>query len=144
MSGKKYLGLAMIIIASLALSGCGEKFPDLTEEEYAQTVEYAVGLLMKYSNNGESKLTYVDPVIAQETIEQNNKKKEEEMHEDPFDLGPAPIDDPDEASSFSSDEDNADASMSGASDENGEGAEASEGDDAGKGDEGPDSESKDA
>ncbi|RKM54061.1 hypothetical protein D6853_14055 [Butyrivibrio sp. X503] len=137
MSAKKYLGVAVIISAALALTACGEKFPTMTEEQYDQTVEYAVGLLMKYSNNGESKLTYVDPVIAQEMIEQQNKKQEEEMHDAFADVGPRAEDMFEEGSSFSSGDEFADASSIESSDgsdvenEN----EASEGSDVNKVDE---------
>ncbi|MBP3278985.1 MAG: hypothetical protein J6M44_08530, partial [Butyrivibrio sp.] len=60
---------------SLSLVGCGEKFPDLTEEQYKQTVEYAAGLLMRYSNNGQERLIYVD---AAEIEKQRQKKAREE------------------------------------------------------------------
>lgn len=60
MKGKKYLALALIMSALLLVGGCGESFPELTEEEYDQTVEFAVGLLLKYSNNDQSKLAKVD------------------------------------------------------------------------------------
>ena len=57
---KKYFVPTLMIGMVLALTGCGDQFPSLTEEEYDQTVEYAVGLLMKYSRNEQAKLTYVD------------------------------------------------------------------------------------
>ncbi len=57
---KRYLQAALIVGMMLTLSGCGEKFPDLTEEQYKQTVEYAAGLLMKYSNNDQERLVVVD------------------------------------------------------------------------------------
>ena len=57
---KKYFVPAFMIGMVMALTGCGEAFPSLTAEEYDQTVEYAVGLLMKYSRNEQAKLTYVD------------------------------------------------------------------------------------
>ena len=60
MRGRKYVISAILMSLALSLTGCGESFPDLTDEEYEQTVEFAVGLLMKYSNNGQEKLTYVD------------------------------------------------------------------------------------
>ena len=78
MSGKKYLGLAFILGAVLALSGCGESFPEMTEDEYNQTVEYAVGLLMRYSNNGQEKLIYVD---AKE-VEKQRKKEAEKLEKE--------------------------------------------------------------
>ncbi len=60
MRTKKYLALALITSAILFVSGCGESFPELSQEEYDQTVEFAVGLLLKYSNNDQSKLAKVD------------------------------------------------------------------------------------
>lgn len=78
MRGKKYFGLAIIMSATLALFGCGEAFPELTEDEYNQTVEFAVGLLMKYSNNGQAKLTYVDAKEVQKERDKEAKEAEKE------------------------------------------------------------------
>ena len=75
MRGKRFFSAALIISLSLSLVGCGEKFPDLTEEQYKQTVEYAAGLLMRYSNNGQERLIYVD---AAEIEKQRQKKAMEE------------------------------------------------------------------
>ena len=75
MRGKRFFSAALIISLSLSLVGCGEKFPDLTEEQYKQTVEYAAGLLMRYSNNGQERLIYVD---AAEIEKQRQKKAREE------------------------------------------------------------------
>ena len=75
MRGKRFFSTALIISLSLSLVGCGEKFPDLTEEQYKQTVEYAAGLLMRYSNNGQERLIYVD---AAEIEKQRQKKAREE------------------------------------------------------------------
>jgi hypothetical protein len=81
MSGKKYLGLAFILGAVLALSGCGESFPEMTEDEYNQTVEYAVGLLMRYSNNGQEKLIYVDAKEVEKQRKKEAEKLEKEQEE---------------------------------------------------------------
>ncbi len=75
MRGKRFFSSALAICLSLSLVGCGEKFPDLTEEQYKQTVEYAAGLLMRYSNNGKERLIYVD---AAEIEKQRKKKAKEE------------------------------------------------------------------
>ena len=75
MRGKRFFSAALVISLSLSLVGCGEKFPDLTEEQYKQTVEYAAGLLMRYSNNGQERLIYVD---AAEIEKQRQKKAREE------------------------------------------------------------------
>ncbi|MCR4757030.1 MAG: hypothetical protein K5792_04445 [Butyrivibrio sp.] len=78
MRGKRLPGIIIALSTVLALTGCGEKFPDLTEEQYNQTVEYAVGLLMKYSNNGQAKLTYVDAKEEQDQRDREARKKERE------------------------------------------------------------------
>ena len=107
---KKYLGIAILISAALSLTGCGESFPELTDEEYAQTVEFAVGLLMKYSNNGQAKLTYVD--VKEETRQRARaeaQKAKEEQTKEPEKETPKPVEpepvktpEPTEASSASS------------------------------------------
>ena len=64
-------GLCMCIAGTmlLALSGCGGKFPDLTDEQYNHVVEYASGLLLKYSNNGVKKMTYLEPTQPVEGVD---------------------------------------------------------------------------
>ena len=71
MMKKRYFQAALIVGITLLLSGCGEKFPDLTEEQYKQTVEYAAGLLMKYSNNGQERLVVVD---VKEVLKERQKE----------------------------------------------------------------------
>ncbi len=78
MKGRRYLVTAILLSAMIALSGCGESFPELTEEEYNQTVEFAVGLLMKYSNNDQSKLTYVNAKEEQKAREKAARKEAQE------------------------------------------------------------------
>jgi hypothetical protein len=73
MRGRKYLGIISAICLALLSAGCGEKFPEMTEEEYNHTVEYAAGLLMRYSNNGQERLIYVD---AKEVEKQRKKDAE--------------------------------------------------------------------
>jgi hypothetical protein len=75
MRGKRYLGIISAICLALLSTGCGETFPEMTEEEYNHTVEYAAGLLMRYSNNGQERLIYVD---AQEVEKQRKKEAEKE------------------------------------------------------------------
>ena len=60
MMKKRYLQAVIIVMTALMMTGCGTKFPDLTDEQYKQTVEYAAGLLLKYSNNGQKRLVVVD------------------------------------------------------------------------------------
>ncbi len=62
MRGKSATALLSIVTISLVmLSGCGNSFPEMSQEEYDQTVQYAAGLLMRYSNNAVEKLIYVNP-----------------------------------------------------------------------------------
>ena len=71
MKKTKYLQAALIVGLTLIMTGCGEKFPDLTQEQYDQTVEYAAGLLMKYSNNGQERLVVVD---VKEVLKERQKE----------------------------------------------------------------------
>ena len=87
---KKYFGSALIFAAVLSLTGCGEQFPTLTDEEYNQTVEYAVGLLMKYSRNDQAKLTYVDPDIIKKERELQARALEEAQKAEELPVEPAP------------------------------------------------------
>ncbi|WP_026651827.1 hypothetical protein [Butyrivibrio proteoclasticus] len=73
MRGKKYLVASIVIGTTLVCSACGSSLPDLTEEEYNQTIEYAAGILMKHSNNEQERLVYVDP----EAVEKERERKAE-------------------------------------------------------------------
>ncbi|MBQ6589565.1 MAG: hypothetical protein IJI01_12930 [Butyrivibrio sp.] len=92
MRAKKYLGIMTAICIAFSLAGCGEAFPEMTEDEYNQTVEFAVGLLMKYSNNGQAKLTYVDAkeVAKQRAKEEAKAEKEKAKAESAQTTTPAP------------------------------------------------------
>ncbi len=85
MKVKRTVLVTIALAMTVALSGCGEKVPDMTEEEYAQVVEFAVGLLMKYSNNDQEKLTYVDAKEVQKEREKEAKlaaQAEEKLKEE--------------------------------------------------------------
>lgn len=56
MMKRKINGMIGILIGVVLLSGCGTKFPELSEEQNQQVAEYAVGLLMKYDEKHESRL----------------------------------------------------------------------------------------
>lgn len=56
----KIVGSILLVTASLLLTACGATIPEMTEEESAQVVEYAAGLLLKYDQNYESKLVEED------------------------------------------------------------------------------------
>jgi hypothetical protein len=73
MKTKKYSKAVLAICVALMMTGCGEQFPELTEEEYNHTVEYAAGLLMKYSNNEQERLVVIDT----KALEKERKKEAE-------------------------------------------------------------------
>lgn len=50
-----------ISLAAALLSGCGESFPVLTQEEYNLIVDYSAGVLSKYSKGNGDRLTRVRP-----------------------------------------------------------------------------------
>ncbi|MCR5556347.1 MAG: hypothetical protein K6F75_02150 [Butyrivibrio sp.] len=99
MKGKKYLAVALIMSALLLVGGCGDSFPELTDEEYDQTVEFAVGLLLKYSNNDQSKLAKVDvkelkkqrEKEARAAAQEEKKREETEKTQTPQPTTPAPV-----------------------------------------------------
>ena len=66
--------MAVLCVASLFLTGCGSTFPEMTEEEYNQTVQYAVSLLMKYSNNGVERLSSISALEMQHQIEKEERE----------------------------------------------------------------------
>ena len=69
---KRYPALVLTILVAAFLTACGGGLPDMTEDEYNHTIEYAAGVLMKYSNNGQERLIYVDAAELQK-----QRKKEE-------------------------------------------------------------------
>ncbi|MCR5404405.1 MAG: hypothetical protein K6E91_11400 [Butyrivibrio sp.] len=69
---KKYPALVLAILVAAFLTACGGGLPSMTEDEYNHTIEYAAGVLMKYSNNGQERLIYVDAAQLQK-----QRKKEE-------------------------------------------------------------------
>ncbi len=83
---KKCSQIIAALCVVMALSGCGQTFPELTEEQYKQTVEYAAGLLMKYSNNGQERLVYVDAAELEKQRKRQEAKEAEEAQQTP----PAP------------------------------------------------------
>ena len=88
MRAKKYFGIILILCMAMVMSGCGTKFPEMTEEEYNHTVEYAAGLLMRYSNNGQERLIYVD---AKELEKQRKKEEKEAAKEETAKTETTPI-----------------------------------------------------
>lgn len=66
--------LAIGITSSLLLTGCGSQFPEMTQEEYDQVVQYSVNLLLKYSNNGVERLSSLSALEMQKQIEKENRE----------------------------------------------------------------------
>lgn len=61
-SGKKVIAILIsALICGMGLSGCGEQFPTLTQEEYDLIVDYSAGVLAKYSTSSGDKLTRLPP-----------------------------------------------------------------------------------
>ncbi len=58
----------------LLLTGCGSQIPEMTDEEYNQTVQYMVSLLMKYSNNGVEKLSSLSSLELQKQMEKEDRE----------------------------------------------------------------------
>ncbi|WP_026490585.1 MULTISPECIES: hypothetical protein [unclassified Butyrivibrio] len=57
----------------LLLTGCGSQIPEMTEDEYNQTVQYMVSLLMKHSNNGVEKLSSLSSLELQRQLERDDR-----------------------------------------------------------------------
>ena len=60
-----------VILTAALLSGCGESFPVLTQEEYNLIVDYSAGVLSKYSKGNGDKLTRVMPEVPEEEGAEN-------------------------------------------------------------------------
>ncbi len=65
---------AICLTSSLILTGCAT-FPEMSEEEYNQTVQYAASVLMKHSNNGVERLSSVSALELQKQIEKEDREK---------------------------------------------------------------------
>lgn len=74
-------GIICIAIASFFMTACGSTVPEMTEEQNAQVVEYAAGLLLKYDENYHSRLVEEteEPVkeAEAETLEKESEQEEE-------------------------------------------------------------------
>lgn len=76
------LGIIGIMAAVLPVSACGVSGPELTEEQNAQVVEYAAGLMLKYDENYHSRLEEeIEEEPAEEPAEPMEQPKEEEPEE---------------------------------------------------------------
>lgn len=65
MRKRNSMGIAFLMTTVLTLSACGSTVPEMSEEQNAQIVEYAAGLLLKYDENQHSRL--IEETEAEET-----------------------------------------------------------------------------
>ena len=56
MRNMRKLGIVFIAAISLSMAACGASIPEMSEEQNAQVVEYAAGLLLKYDENYHGRL----------------------------------------------------------------------------------------
>ena len=70
-------GLALTMAAAFCMTACGSTIPDMTEEENAQVVEYAAGLLLKYDENHHGRLVEEAEMetVAEENIEDTTEEQ---------------------------------------------------------------------
>lgn len=68
MRKRNSMGIAFLITTALTLSACGSTVPEMSEEQNAQIVEYAAGLLLKYDENQHSRL--IEETEAEEIQEE--------------------------------------------------------------------------
>lgn len=73
--------LAAVIVGS-CLTGCGNKIPDMTEQQQALVVEYAASELLKYDTNYQSKLTVLELEAQPEEIESEEPEEKEIAQEE--------------------------------------------------------------
>ena len=79
---KNIFFLFTLLMASVVMSGCGEKIPDMSEEETALVTEYATNLLVKYSTVTDRKLLnemQLEEEMAKEAEERERLLKTKEL-----------------------------------------------------------------
>lgn len=82
MSRGKKIGMILMAAATVSMYGCGSTFPNMTEDQQVQVVEYASGLLLRYDENYQSKLVKEEePSIAEEAEEQEAVQVQEALPE---------------------------------------------------------------
>ncbi len=64
---RKIIGGAVALFSAILITGCGNAIPEMSGEQQALFVEYAVGKVLKYDKNREGKLTEL--ILEQETEE---------------------------------------------------------------------------
>ena len=59
---------AMLTVLSLAVTGCGGNFPEMSDSEYNMIVNYAAGLLLRYAKGTPDRMTYLDAAYTPEHL----------------------------------------------------------------------------
>lgn len=72
---KKGMGSAVVLLAAIFATGCGNTIPEMSEQQQELVVEYAAGVLLKYDENHETKL--VELTLEQEDIAAEPVSKED-------------------------------------------------------------------
>lgn len=65
---KRIIGSVSALACAVIMAGCGNKIPELNDQQQELVVEYATGILLKYDANHESKL--VELTLEQESPEE--------------------------------------------------------------------------
>lgn len=73
---------AATMIMVLGLTGCGNKIPELTEEQAKQVGEYAAVTLLKYDVNSRSRLVDAEAVEAYDQKQQELKELKEVLYKE--------------------------------------------------------------
>ena len=68
MKTNRVFALIVIMSAAMLLSGCGS-FPELTDDEYREVVNYAAGLIVRYQKGTSDKLANLSPDYTPEGME---------------------------------------------------------------------------
>lgn len=63
---KRKLGIACLITVAVSMTACGSSIPEMTEDQNAQIVEYAAGLLLKYDANYDGRLVDMEESAPEE------------------------------------------------------------------------------
>lgn len=74
MRKRNSMGIAFLTTTALTLSACGSTVPEMSEEQNAQIVEYAAGLLLKYDENQHSRLIEETEAEAEGTQEEEARQ----------------------------------------------------------------------
>ncbi len=74
-SSLKIIGIT--IATAIFISGCGTEFPELTDEQYEQVVEYSAGLLLKHAQGSEERLQNVAAIQASMDYAEKQAEREE-------------------------------------------------------------------